>query len=81
MTQALEQQTHTVEEYLNLELKSETRSEYRNGEIIPMTGGTPDHNDIAGNLILQLRCRSAHLSFKSKSPISTKPLILQLPDA
>jgi Uma2 family endonuclease len=46
---------YTVEEYLELELTSETRSEYRNGEIVPMTGGTPDHNDIAGNLYIPLK--------------------------
>ncbi|GAB4230957.1 MAG: Uma2 family endonuclease [Elainellaceae cyanobacterium] len=55
MAQALQQQTHTFEEYLELELASETRNEYRNGEIIPMTGGTPDHNDIASNLIVALK--------------------------
>jgi Uma2 family endonuclease len=46
---------YTIEEYLELELASETRSEYRNGEIVPMTGGTPDHNDIAGNLYIPLK--------------------------
>jgi Uma2 family endonuclease len=46
---------HTIEEYLELELASETRSEYRNGEIVPMTGGTPDHNDIAGNFYIPLK--------------------------
>jgi Uma2 family endonuclease len=46
---------YTIEEYLELELVSETRSEYRNGEIVPMTGGTPDHNDIAGNLYIPLK--------------------------
>ncbi len=50
MTQALEQRTYTPEEYLELELAAETRSEYRNGAIIPMTGGTPDHNELAINL-------------------------------
>ena len=55
MTQALKQQIYSTEEYLNLELASETRSEYRNGDIIPMTGGTPDHNDIAGNLYVLLK--------------------------
>ncbi|MEW6494564.1 MAG: Uma2 family endonuclease [Cyanobacteriota bacterium] len=45
---------HAVEEYLELELASETRSEYRNGEIIPMTGGTPEHNRISGNLYIAL---------------------------
>lgn len=50
-----EKKKHTVEEYLELELASATRSEYRNGEIIPMTGGTPDHNDIASNLMVALK--------------------------
>lgn len=50
-----QKEKHTVEEYLELELASETRSEYRNGEIIPMTGGTPDHNDIASNLMVALK--------------------------
>jgi Uma2 family endonuclease len=54
MVQALERQTHTAEEYLELELTSETRSEYRNGEIISMTGGTPEHNRISGNLYIAL---------------------------
>ncbi len=45
-----ETKTYTPEEYLELEIASETRNEYHNGEIIPMTGRTPDHNEIAGNL-------------------------------
>ncbi|MBC6432205.1 Uma2 family endonuclease [Nostoc sp. HG1] len=46
---------YTVEEYLELEIASEIRSEYCDGEIIPMTGGTPNHNDIAGNLYILLK--------------------------
>jgi hypothetical protein len=38
MTQALEQRIYTPDEYLELELVSETRSEYRNGAVIPITG-------------------------------------------
>ncbi len=49
-----ETKTYTPEEYLELEITSETRNEYRNGEIIPMTGGTPDHNKISGNLYIIL---------------------------
>ena len=37
---------YTAEEYLALEIESDTRSEFRNGEIIEMTGGTPAHNEI-----------------------------------
>jgi Uma2 family endonuclease len=55
MTQAIERQTYTPEEYLKLELASENKSEYRNGEIIPMTGGTPDHNELAINLAAFLK--------------------------
>jgi Uma2 family endonuclease len=49
-----ETKTYTPEEYLELEIASETRNEYHNGEIIPMTGGTPDHNKISGNLYIIL---------------------------
>lgn len=54
ITQA-EGKIYTVKEYLELELASESRSEYRNGEIIPMTGGTPEHNEIASILNAALR--------------------------
>lgn len=50
MMQAQEQRYYTPEEYLDLEINSEERHEYINGEIILMTGGTPNHNKIALNL-------------------------------
>lgn len=50
-----EQKQYSTEEYLERELASESRSEYRNGEIVLMTGGTPNHNDIAGNLYVFLK--------------------------
>lgn len=37
------------EEYLQLEETSESKNEYRDGEIIPMAGGTTNHNEIVGN--------------------------------
>ncbi|MGF1536880.1 MAG: Uma2 family endonuclease [Elainellaceae cyanobacterium] len=43
---ALSDRTYTGEEYLDLEVESDVRCEYRNGKIVPMTGGTPAHNDI-----------------------------------
>ncbi|MUG98035.1 Uma2 family endonuclease [Scytonema sp. UIC 10036] len=46
---------YTPEEYLELEEKAEFRSEYRNGEIIPMTGGTTNHNKIALNFAASLK--------------------------
>ena len=46
----IEKRRYTPEEYLALEDAAETRSEYRNGEIISMTGGTTNHNRISLNL-------------------------------
>ncbi|PSB10736.1 hypothetical protein C7B69_21795 [filamentous cyanobacterium Phorm 46] len=40
---------YSPEEYLKLEEAAEFRSEYHDGKIIPMTGGTPNHNRIALN--------------------------------
>lgn len=42
--------TYSPEEYLALEIASETRNEYIDGEIIPMAGGMPNHNRIVRNL-------------------------------
>ncbi|RUR76736.1 Uma2 family endonuclease [Chlorogloeopsis fritschii PCC 9212] len=46
---------YTIDEYLELEIASDIRNEYHDGEIVPMTGGTPDHNDIASNLVAILK--------------------------
>ncbi len=46
---------YTPEEYLELEEKAEYKSEYRNGEIVPTTGGTTNHNKIAGNFYAYLK--------------------------
>lgn len=48
--QAQEQHFYSAEEYLALEETAEFRSEYYNGQIFPMAGGTPNHNRIAVNL-------------------------------
>jgi Uma2 family endonuclease len=48
-------QRYTPEEYLELEAKAEYKSEYRDGEIVPMTGGTTNHNELAGNLYAHLK--------------------------
>lgn len=51
------------EEYLALEVESDTRNEYRNGEIVP-TGGTPAHNKLASalNALLWFALRDQPLS-------------------
>ncbi len=41
---------YSPEEYLELETAAEFRSEYLNGQIIPMAGGKPNHNQLAINL-------------------------------
>ncbi|BAY23085.1 hypothetical protein NIES2100_28490 [Calothrix sp. NIES-2100] len=45
---------YSIEEYFTLEESAEYRSEYRNGEIVPMTGGSINHNQIIINLIISL---------------------------
>lgn len=46
---------YSPEEYLEQETTTEFRSEYRNGEIILMTGGTVNHNRIVGNFYATLK--------------------------
>lgn len=48
--QVEEKKIYTLEEYLDFEVNSSERHEYINGEIRLMTGGTPNHNQIALNL-------------------------------
>nr|WP_274382006.1 Uma2 family endonuclease [Myxacorys almedinensis] len=38
-----------------LEENAEFRNEYRDGEIVPMTGGSIDHNRIVGSLYAYLK--------------------------
>jgi Uma2 family endonuclease len=56
------QKTYTPAEYLELEEKAEFRSEYRDGEIVPMAGGTTNHNrislNVASNLTFSLKGQS-----------------------
>ncbi|MBW4657779.1 MAG: Uma2 family endonuclease [Drouetiella hepatica Uher 2000/2452] len=46
---------YTPEEYLRLEETAEFRSEYRDGEITPMTGGSINHNRIVGSIYAYLK--------------------------
>lgn len=47
-------QYYTPEEYLALEEKAEYKSEYYDGLILPMAGGTTNHNQIALNCVIAL---------------------------
>jgi Uma2 family endonuclease len=53
------QRSYTPAEYLELEEKALYKSEYRHGEIVPMSGGTTNHNrislNVASNLIFSLK--------------------------
>jgi Uma2 family endonuclease len=60
--QSTEQRYYTPEEYLALEEAAEYKSEYHDGAIIPMTGGTTNHNQIALNLSVVL-----HIAFKQQN--------------
>lgn len=44
--------TYTLDEYRALEETAEFRSEYHNGMIVPMSGGTINHNNIIINLVV-----------------------------
>ena len=55
--QATEKRYYTPEEYLALEETAEFKSEYHDGEIVQMTGGTTNHNRIARNMLIALSLR------------------------
>ena len=46
----------TPEEYLALERKAEVRSEYLDGDMVAMSGGSREHNLIVGSLVREFRC-------------------------
>lgn len=54
-TTQIAKRDYTPEEYLALEEKAIDKSEYHDGEIVPMTGGTTNHNSIIINLIANLK--------------------------
>jgi Uma2 family endonuclease len=51
----VELKRYTPEEYLELEEQADYKSEYRDGEIVPMAGGTTNHNELAGNWYAHLK--------------------------
>ena len=62
MAVQLETKAYTAEEYLAFELNSDERHDYIDGEIVLMTGGTPEHNEIVSILNAALR-----IALKGKS--------------
>ena len=55
MTVGLINQTYTFDEYLAMEELATEKHEYKNGEIVSMTGGTTEHNKIALNFAANLK--------------------------
>jgi len=52
--QAQAQEYFSPEEYLDIEAEAKDKSEYIDGCIIPMAGGSTNHNQIAGNFYAEL---------------------------
>lgn len=66
---------YTLEEYLELERNSEERYEFWNGEIVAMSGASPEHETILSNLITELNleiaerpCRAFPSNLRIKVP-------------
>ena len=55
MTIATDKSPYSFAEYLQLEETAAYKNEYQDGEIVPMTGGTTDHNKIALNFAAYLK--------------------------
>ncbi|GFE70010.1 Uma2 family endonuclease [Chroococcus sp. FPU101] len=63
--QTVEQQYFTPEEYLEREAIAKDKSEYINGQIIPMAGGSTNHNRLMFNFGTQLNIAfDAHLDYE-----------------
>ena len=54
---AVPENRFSLEEYLSRERVAEYKSEFYQGEIFAMTGGSPTHNDIGVNLVSSLKNR------------------------
>lgn len=67
--QVTEKRYYSIEEYLALEEKADSRSEYIDGEIIPMAGGSANHNRIAGNFYAVMNLRSSEKIMKYSTAI------------
>lgn len=55
MQTPVKKRQYTIDEYLAIDKQSQSKNEYVDGEILAMTGGTTNHNLIAGNFYIYLR--------------------------
>ncbi|HZS07300.1 MAG TPA: Uma2 family endonuclease [Blastocatellia bacterium] len=82
---ALPERRYTIEEYIELDKNSEERYEYFNGEVFAMSGGSPDHARITGNVCsaIQQRLRGRNCeAFNSEMRIKVPAALpFRYPDA
>ena len=62
--QLTEQRYYSIEEYLALEEAADYKSEYIDGEIFPMAGGSTNHNQIALNFSTELNFAFKKLDYR-----------------
>ena len=62
--QVTEQRTYSEEEYLALEEAADSKSEYIDGQIFPMAGGSTNHNQIALNFSTELNFAFKKLDYR-----------------
>jgi Uma2 family endonuclease len=62
--QVTQQQYYSPEEYLALEEAADYKSEYINGKIFPMAGGSTNHNQIALNFSTELNFAFKRLDYR-----------------
>lgn len=55
MVAQTQRRVYSPEEYLALEEAAAEKSEFRDGERVPMTGGSTTHNELAGNVYALLK--------------------------
>ena len=60
----------TAEEYLALDRAAEFRSEFLDGEIVAMSGGSPRHSKLQINLALEIETALRGTSCELSAPIS-----------
>lgn len=80
---ALRHHQFDVEAYLEFEVRSDARFEYCDGAILPMSGGSPRHNTIAGKAYsaLDRRVGQACRAFTSDQRVGTTDGAYTYPDA
>lgn len=62
--QVTQKRYYSTEEYLELEETADYKSEYIDGEIVPMAGGSTNHNQIAGNFYAELSFAFKKLDYR-----------------